>query len=64
MTQDEKAALIAERTELQRVYLKLQQKGGTGYLARTAAYAKRIEEVDARLDTPEPMPVGIDYSAV
>jgi len=61
MTQDEKAALIAERTELQRVYQKLQHKGGTGYLARTEAYAKRIEAIDALLDAPEPMPVSIEY---
>ena len=54
-------ALIAERTELQRVYQKLQRDGGQGYGARTAAYAKRIETIDALLDAPEPTPVSIEY---
>jgi len=57
----DRAKLIEERTELQRVYQKLQHKGGTGYLARTEAYAKRIEAIDAKLDTPEPTPVSIEY---
>lgn len=52
MTQDEKAALIAERTELQRVYLK--RKGVAGYGASADALKAKIEAIDAQLDAPEP----------
>ena len=52
MTQDERTALIAERTELQRIYQK--SKGVAGFGASADAVLKRIEAIDAQLDAPEP----------
>lgn len=54
MTQDERNALVAERTELQRVYQK--RKGVSGYGASAAALLVKIEAIDAQLDAPEPQP--------
>ena len=61
MTQDERNALIAERTELQRVYLK--RKGVAGYGASADALKAKIEAIDAQLDAPiePPMPVSIEF---
>ena len=57
MTQDERNALIAERTELQRIYQK--RKGVSGYGASADAIKAKIEVIDAQLDAPpvvEPEP--------
>lgn len=51
MTQDERNALIAERTDLQRKYQK--RSGVAGYGANAASLAARIEAIDALLDAPE-----------
>jgi hypothetical protein len=53
MTADERAALVAERTELQRIYQK--RKGVSGYGASAEATLAKIEEIDAQLDA-EPLP--------
>lgn len=48
----DRAKLIEERTELQRVYLK--RKGVAGYGASADAIKAKIEAIDAQLDAPEP----------
>ncbi len=50
MTQDERTALIAERTELQRIYQK--RKGVSGYGANAESLRVKIEAIDAQLDAP------------
>jgi hypothetical protein len=48
MTQDDRNALIAERTERQRLYQR--RKGVAGYGKNCDALAARINEIDALLD--------------
>jgi len=50
----DQAKLIAERTELQRVYLK--RKGVAGYGASADAIKAKIEAIDAQLDAPAVQP--------
>jgi hypothetical protein len=50
MTQDERNALISERTELQRLYRK--RKDVPGFGANAAKLLERIEAIDAALDAP------------
>lgn len=51
MDQDERAALIAERVELQRKHIK--SLGTPGYGARATKLAEMIEAIDTRLDAPD-----------
>lgn len=55
MTQDERTALIAERTELVRKR-NLRKQSNTPHAAWMAKVDAMIEAIDAQLDTPEPQP--------
>lgn len=52
MTADERAALVAERVELQRKHQA--RAGRAGYQANAAKLLERIEAIDAQLDANPP----------